>query len=229
MRVLVPDDLTALEQRLDAAEWDRIETALTSGVVDLSLPKWDIATSRAAPFSLRSVGLCARHGRGREQLIDDLMPLRVNREMPGLRKGMKTGSRYDIGKPTANERRAHAVVVPCQIDTGQVTSKAWNPHGPAQGAGVAGDAVGSPLPLADLRLEVRSPHRVFVDRVVSSDRTAECSDEDSRASVLIGSISRPAAHDDRDVHELSFPPSGSFGNKHGAKDVVGVRLRHAAL
>ena len=45
MRVLVPDDLAALEQRLDASEWDRIETALTSGVVDLSLPKWDFDTS----------------------------------------------------------------------------------------------------------------------------------------------------------------------------------------
>jgi serine protease inhibitor len=45
MRVLVPDDLTALEQRLDAAEWDRIESALRSGIVDLSLPKWDFGTS----------------------------------------------------------------------------------------------------------------------------------------------------------------------------------------
>jgi serpin B len=45
MRVLVPDDLTALEQRLDAAEWDRIEAALSSGIVDLSLPKWDFDSS----------------------------------------------------------------------------------------------------------------------------------------------------------------------------------------
>jgi serpin B len=45
MRVLVPDDLGALEQRLDASEWDRIATALRSGVVDLSLPKWDFDTS----------------------------------------------------------------------------------------------------------------------------------------------------------------------------------------
>lgn len=45
MRVLVPDDLTALEHRLDASEWDRIESALSSGIVDLSLPKWEIDTS----------------------------------------------------------------------------------------------------------------------------------------------------------------------------------------
>jgi serine protease inhibitor len=42
MRVLVLDDLTALEQRRDASEWGPIETALTSAVVDVSLPKWDI-------------------------------------------------------------------------------------------------------------------------------------------------------------------------------------------
>lgn len=45
MRVLVPDDLTALERRLDATEWDRIETALRDGIVDLSLPRWDVDTS----------------------------------------------------------------------------------------------------------------------------------------------------------------------------------------
>lgn len=57
MRVLVPDDLTALEQRLDASEWDRIETALTSGVVDLSLPKWDIDTSIDLADPLQELGV----------------------------------------------------------------------------------------------------------------------------------------------------------------------------
>jgi hypothetical protein len=110
-----------------------------------------------------------------------------------------------------------------------VTSSLESP-GAVHRAGVAGDAVDSlAQPLADLRLEVRSPPRLFVHRVISSDRTAECSDEDSRASGLIGSISRPAAKDDRDVHVVSLPAAGSFGNQHGAKDVVGVRPRHAPL
>jgi hypothetical protein len=82
---------------------------------------------------------------------------------------MKTGSWYDIGKPTANERRAHAVVVPVSDRHRAGDLGSLEPPRAIQGAG---DAVGSPQPLADLRPEVRSPHRVFVDRVVSSDRTA---------------------------------------------------------
>jgi serpin B len=57
MRVLVPDDLTALEQRLDAPEPARIETALTRGVVDLSPPKWDIATSIDLADPLQELGI----------------------------------------------------------------------------------------------------------------------------------------------------------------------------
>jgi serpin B len=57
MRVLVPDDLTALEQRLDTLEWDRIETAMTSGIVDLSLPKWDIDTSIDLSDPLPELGI----------------------------------------------------------------------------------------------------------------------------------------------------------------------------
>jgi serpin B len=57
MRVLVPDDLAALEQRLDASEWDRIETALSSGIVDLSLPNWDFDTSIDLADPLRHLGV----------------------------------------------------------------------------------------------------------------------------------------------------------------------------
>jgi hypothetical protein len=137
--------------------------------------------------------------------------------MLGLGKGVKARSRYDIGKPTANEPRARAVVVPVPDRHRAGDLESQESPGAVHRAGVAGDAVGSPQPLTELRLEVRSPHRVFVPRVVSSDRTAECSDEDSRASGLIGSISRPAAHDDRAVHELSLPAAGSFGNKPARK------------
>jgi serpin B len=57
MRVLVPDDLTALEQRLDAAEWGRIEAALSSGIVDLSLPKWDFDSSIDLAGPLGDLGI----------------------------------------------------------------------------------------------------------------------------------------------------------------------------
>jgi len=57
MRVLVPDDLTALERRLDASEWGRIDAALSSGIVDLSLPKWDFDTSIDLAGPLGDLGI----------------------------------------------------------------------------------------------------------------------------------------------------------------------------
>jgi len=57
MRVLVADDLTALEQRLGAAEWGRIESALSSGIVDLSLPKWDFDSSIDLAGPLGDLGI----------------------------------------------------------------------------------------------------------------------------------------------------------------------------
>lgn len=45
MRVAVPDDLGAFEAGLDGDEWDWISGALREGTIDVSLPRWDFATS----------------------------------------------------------------------------------------------------------------------------------------------------------------------------------------
>jgi hypothetical protein len=76
--------------------------------------------------------------------------------MLGLGKGVKARSRYDIGKPTANEPRARAVVVPVPDRHRAGDLESQESPGAVHRAGVAGDAVGSPQPLTELRLEVHT-------------------------------------------------------------------------
>jgi len=53
MVVMVPDDLSALVERLDGQEWVRIAAGLQPGIVDLTMPRWEVesAVDLAGPLS----------------------------------------------------------------------------------------------------------------------------------------------------------------------------------
>jgi hypothetical protein len=120
MRVAVPDDLAAFEASLDTDEWARISRSLQEGIIDVSLPKWDISSTIDLASPLGQLGV-------------DIPGGNYSRIAPGLSLGQamhganitstKRAPRPPPQPPSASGSQRHPAPTPSSGPTGLSSSR----------------------------------------------------------------------------------------------------------